>query len=188
VVPALVYLLRGTSRDLAVGCVVPWARCSSRRRWARRRTRGSFFAGALLAALGVLRLGLVVDFLSHAGIVGFMGGCAVVVCAQQLKGFLGVRQSAHALGLPSIVRALLSQSHQVDQHPFPSRFVALSPSMCTCLTLCGFLFYLLQWRWEPAVLGCCLLFVLQITRYFVSTATTTIMCLTFFETTNKITN
>jgi hypothetical protein len=49
------------------------------------------------------------------------------------------RQSAHALGLPSIVRALLSQSHQVDQHPFPCRSVALSPLLCTCLTVCGFL-------------------------------------------------
>ena len=39
---------------------------------------------------GVIRLGFLIDFLSHAAIVGFMGGAAITIALQQLKGFLGI--------------------------------------------------------------------------------------------------
>ncbi|KAJ0724266.1 putative SLC26A/SulP transporter [Helianthus annuus] len=35
------------------------------------------------------RLGFLIDFLSHAAIVGFMGGVVVTIAVQQLKGLLG---------------------------------------------------------------------------------------------------
>ncbi|MCO5597975.1 hypothetical protein L7F22_052064 [Adiantum nelumboides] len=50
----------------------------------------TFFAGIFQAALGLLRLGFIVDFLSHAAIVGFMGGAAITIGLQQLKGLLGI--------------------------------------------------------------------------------------------------
>ncbi|KAI5407930.1 Sulfate transporter 1.2, variant 2 [Lathyrus oleraceus] len=37
------------------------------------------------------RLGFLIDFLSHAAIVGFMGGAAITIGLQQLKGFLGIK-------------------------------------------------------------------------------------------------
>uniref|UniRef100_A0A803MSA0 STAS domain-containing protein n=1 Tax=Chenopodium quinoa TaxID=63459 RepID=A0A803MSA0_CHEQI len=37
------------------------------------------------------RLGFLIDFLSHAAIVGFMGGAAITIALQQLKGFLGIK-------------------------------------------------------------------------------------------------
>ncbi|MCE3050607.1 Solute carrier 26 [Datura stramonium] len=37
--------------------------------------------------LGILRLGFLIDFLSHAAVVGFMGGAAITIALQQLKGF-----------------------------------------------------------------------------------------------------
>lgn len=36
------------------------------------------------------RLGFLIDFLSHAAVVGFMGGAAITIALQQLKGFLGI--------------------------------------------------------------------------------------------------
>ncbi|XP_058111517.1 proton/sulfate cotransporter 2-like isoform X2 [Magnolia sinica] len=36
-------------------------------------------------------LGFLIDFLSHAAIVGFMGGAAITIALQQLKGFLGIK-------------------------------------------------------------------------------------------------
>lgn len=121
--PALVYPLLGTSRDLAVGTMAvgsmlfasmlgPAVR-DDPATYARLAFTATFFAGAFQAALGVLRLGFVVDLLSHSAILGFMGGAATVVCAQQLRGFLGVRHATHATGIVAIVRALLQQSHQV---------------------------------------------------------------------------
>lgn len=41
--------------------------------------------------LNVRRLGFLIDFLSHAAIVGFMGGAAITIALQQLKGFLGIK-------------------------------------------------------------------------------------------------
>ncbi|XP_062197275.1 sulfate transporter 3.1-like [Phragmites australis] len=144
-VPALVYAAMGSSRELAVGTMAvgsllfasmlgataPPAQDPAL--YARLAFTATFFAGVFQAALGVLRLGFLVDFLSHAAIVGFMGGAATVVCLQQLSGFLGLRHFTTATDLPAVMRAVFSQSP--------------------------------QWRWEPFVLGCCLLLFLQITRY-----------------------
>lgn len=59
------------------------------------------------------RLGFVVDFLSHAAIVGFMGGAATVVCLQQLKGMLGLVRFTHATDLVSVMRSVVTQVHEV---------------------------------------------------------------------------
>ena len=59
------------------------------------------------------RLGLIVDFLSHATIVGFMGGAATVVCLQQLKGILGLVHFTHEADLVSVMKSVFSQIHMV---------------------------------------------------------------------------
>lgn len=53
------------------------------------------------------------DFLSHATIVGFMGGAATVVCLQQLKGILGLVHFTHETDLVSVMRSIFSQTHEV---------------------------------------------------------------------------
>ncbi|WVZ59036.1 hypothetical protein U9M48_009244 [Paspalum notatum var. saurae] len=144
-VPALVYAVLGSSRELAVGTMAVGSLlfasmlgaaappAQEPALYAALAFTATFFAGAFQAALGVLRLGLLVDFLSHAAIVGFMGGCAVVVSLGQLKGFLGLEHSTHANDAPAIVANVVSQSA--------------------------------HWQWQPFVLGVCLLVFLQITRY-----------------------
>jgi len=59
------------------------------------------------------RLGFIVDFLSHATIVGFMGGAATVVCLQQLKSILGLEHFTHEADIVSVMRSVFSQTHQV---------------------------------------------------------------------------
>jgi len=60
------------------------------------------------------RLGLIVDFLSHATIVGFMGGAATVVCLQQLKSILGLVHFTHGADIISVMRSVFTQIHQVN--------------------------------------------------------------------------
>ncbi|MCO5557529.1 hypothetical protein L7F22_011095 [Adiantum nelumboides] len=50
----------------------------------------TLFAGIFQAALGLFRLGFIIDFLSHAAIIGFMAGAAITIGLQQLKGMLGI--------------------------------------------------------------------------------------------------
>ncbi|RXI02797.1 hypothetical protein DVH24_002875 [Malus domestica] len=94
----------------------------------------TFSAGVFQASLGLLRLaitndsivlrsssillfvayklGFIVDFLSHATIVGFMAGAATVVCLQQLKGILGLDHFTRGTDLVSVMRSVFSQTHE----------------------------------------------------------------------------
>ncbi|XP_042394345.1 sulfate transporter 3.1-like [Zingiber officinale] len=145
-VPPLVYAMMGSSRDLAVGTVAvsslligsmlsneisPTEEPSL---YLHVAFTATFFAGLFQAALGFLRLGFIVDFLSHATIVGFMAGAATVVCLQQLKGIFGLDRFTSATDVVSVMKSVFSQVH--------------------------------LWRWESAVLGCCFLFFLLLTRFF----------------------
>ncbi|KAF8016741.1 hypothetical protein BT93_H2077 [Corymbia citriodora subsp. variegata] len=123
-VPPLVYAMLGSSRDLAVGTVAVASLLISTmlgkevsptehtREYVQLVFTSTFFAGVFQASLGFLRLGFVVDFLSHATIVGFMGGAATVVCLQQLKGMLGLVHFTHATDLVSVMRSVITQVHE----------------------------------------------------------------------------
>ncbi|KAM3243473.1 hypothetical protein ACQJBY_055420 [Aegilops geniculata] len=145
-VPALVYAVMGSSRDLAVGTTAVGSLlfpallgkeappAENPELYMHLAFTATFFAGVFQAGLGILRLGFVVDFLSQAAIVGFMGGAATVVCLQQLKGLLGLEHFTRATDVVAVMRAVFSQTH--------------------------------HWRWESLVLGCCCLIFLLTTRFF----------------------
>lgn len=123
-VPPLVYSLMGSSRDLAVGTVAVASLLTAAmlgdevnvkenpKLYLHLAFTAAFFAGVFQACLGVFRLGFIVDFLSHATIVGFMAGAATVVCLQQLKGILGLDHFTHGTDLVSVMRSVFSQTHQ----------------------------------------------------------------------------
>ncbi|KAJ9182164.1 hypothetical protein P3X46_006189 [Hevea brasiliensis] len=123
-VPPLVYAILGSSRDLAVGTVAVASLLISSmlgkevnpnedpKHYVQLALTATFFAGVFQSSLGFLRLGFIVDFLSHATIVGFMGGAATVVCLQQLKGILGLIHFTHRTDLVSVMRSIFSQTHQ----------------------------------------------------------------------------
>lgn len=72
-------------------------------------------------------MGFIVDLLSHATIIGFMGGAATVVILQQLKGMLGLDRFTTATDIISVMESVFSQTHQVHitylhAAPIPSKF------------------------------------------------------------------
>ncbi|XP_038724262.1 sulfate transporter 3.1-like [Tripterygium wilfordii] len=123
-VPPLVYAMLGSSRDVAVGTVAVASLLiasmlgkeinpnENPKLYLQLALTATFFAGVLQAAMGFLRLGFIVDFLSHATIVGFMGGAATVVCLQQLKGILGLVHFTSGTDLVSAMRSVFTQTHQ----------------------------------------------------------------------------
>lgn len=129
--PALVYAVMGSSRDLAVGTTAVGSLlfpallgkeappAENPELYMHLAFTATFFAGVFQAGLGILRLGFVVDFLSQAAIVGFMGGAATVVCLQQLKGLLGLQHFTRATDVVAVMRAVFSQTHNVSQPHCP---------------------------------------------------------------------
>ncbi|KAK1301432.1 Low affinity sulfate transporter 3 [Acorus calamus] len=129
VVPPLIYAVMGSSREIAIGPVAvislllssmiqksadPSVDPTSYRKMVFTAT---FFAGVFQAAFGIFRLGFLVDFLSHAAIVGFMGGAAIVIGLQQLKGLLGITHFTNKTDVVSVVRAVWVAVHQ-PWHPY----------------------------------------------------------------------
>lgn len=52
-----------------------------------------------------------VDFLSHAAIVGFMSGAAIVIGLQQLKGLLGITHFTNKTDIISVIEAVFQSFH-----------------------------------------------------------------------------
>ncbi|XVE65959.1 hypothetical protein DITRI_Ditri08aG0042200 [Diplodiscus trichospermus] len=117
-VPPLIYAMLGSSKDLAVGTVAVASLLissmlgkevsprESPKQYVELVFTATFVAGVFQA------LGFMVDFLSHATIVGFMGGAATIVCLQQLKGMLGLVHFTHETDIVSVVRSVFGQIHQ----------------------------------------------------------------------------
>ncbi|XP_031500110.1 sulfate transporter 3.1-like isoform X1 [Nymphaea colorata] len=122
-VPPLIYAIMGSSRDVAIGTVAvasllmasmlgkEVSAAAQPGLYIHLAFTSTFFAGVFMAALGFLRLGFIVDFLSHATIVGFMAGAATVVSLQQLKGMLGLQHFTNETDLLDVLRSVFSQSH-----------------------------------------------------------------------------
>ncbi|KAG4981899.1 hypothetical protein AAZX31_10G028300 [Glycine max] len=123
-IPPLIYAMMGSSRDLAVGTVAVGSLLMGSmlsnavdpnedpKLYLHLAFTATLFAGVFQAALGLFRLGLIVDFLSHATIVGFMGGAATVVCLQQLKSILGLVHFTHGADIISVMRSVFTQTHE----------------------------------------------------------------------------
>lgn len=61
------------------------------------------------------------DFLSHAALVGFMAGAAIVIGLQQLKGLLGLSNFTTKTDIVSVLKAVFSALH----HPVSFLFLHL---------------------------------------------------------------
>jgi SulP family sulfate permease len=53
----------------------------------------TFMVGVIQLLMGIARLGVLVNFISHSVIVGFTAGAALLIAASQLKNFFGVEVS-----------------------------------------------------------------------------------------------
>ncbi|KAJ8443676.1 hypothetical protein Cgig2_019658 [Carnegiea gigantea] len=138
-VPALVYAVMGSSKDLAIGNVAVASilfsdmlgkvvsPIDSPREYLSLVFTATFFAGIIEASLGFLRLGFLIDLLSHATIVGFMGGVAVTVCLQQLKGLLGLTHFTHKTDVVSVLHSTFAQTHESNRKPAVFWINAMAP-------------------------------------------------------------
>ena len=61
--------------------------------------------------LATFRLGFLIDFLSHAAVVGFMAGAAITIALQQLKGLLGIQNFTKKTDIVSVMRSVWSTVH-----------------------------------------------------------------------------
>lgn len=99
-VPAVVAALWGSSRHLVSGpttaisvlvfaTLAPLAEPGSERYIGMVLTL-ALLAGLMQLAMGLARLGALVNFISHTVIVGFTAGAAFLIAASQIKNFLGL--------------------------------------------------------------------------------------------------
>ncbi|XP_042490647.1 probable sulfate transporter 3.5, partial [Macadamia integrifolia] len=118
-VPPLVYAVFGSSRDLAVGTVAAASlllaatlgekvsAIDDPALYLRLIFTSAFFTGIFQLALGIFRLGILVDFLSHSTIIGFMGGTATIISLQQLKGIFGLKHFTTKTDVVSVLKAII---------------------------------------------------------------------------------
>lgn len=100
ILPLIVYGLLGSSRALAVGPVAivsllvasgiaPLAEAGSAAYWQLALTL-ALLVGLIQAIMGLVRLGFLVNFLSHPVLAGFTSAAALVIGFSQLKHLLGI--------------------------------------------------------------------------------------------------
>ncbi|KAL5218694.1 hypothetical protein ABZP36_019378 [Zizania latifolia] len=65
----------------------------------------------LLPQYGLCKLGFIIEFLSHAAIVGFMAGAAITIALQQLKGFLGIADFTKKSDIISVMKSVWGNVH-----------------------------------------------------------------------------
>lgn len=65
----------------------------------------------------ICRLGFLIDFLSHAAVVGFMGGAAITIALQQLKGLLGIKKFTKKTDIVSVMRSVWTSVHHGVRPP-----------------------------------------------------------------------
>ncbi|XP_043810181.1 sulfate transporter 1.3 isoform X2 [Manihot esculenta] len=122
-VPPLIYAFMGSSRDIAIGPVAVVSLLlgtllqnevdykADAEAYRRLAFTATFFAGITQATLGFFRLGFLIDFLSHAAVVGFMGGAAITIALQQLKGLFGIQNFTKKTDIVSVLHSVFGAAH-----------------------------------------------------------------------------
>ncbi|MEW5420666.1 SulP family inorganic anion transporter [Amorphus sp. 3PC139-8] len=107
IVPILLYAVFGTSRALAVGpvAVVSLMTATAIGQVAQQGTAGyavaaltlALLSGGFLLFLGIFRLGILANFLSHPVIAGFITASGILIATSQLRHILGVSAGGFTL-------------------------------------------------------------------------------------------
>ncbi|VVA92152.1 unnamed protein product [Arabis nemorensis] len=146
-VPPLVYACMGSSRDIAIGPVAVVSLLlgtllraeidpnTNPDEYLRLAFTATFFAGVTQATLGFFRLGFLIDFLSHAAVVGFMGGAAITIALQQLKGFLGIKKFTKKTDIVAVLESVFSSAH----HGWNWQTILISACFLTFLLVSKFI-------------------------------------------------
>lgn len=120
ILPLVAYSIFGTSRTLSVGpvAVASLMTATSLGEIAAQGTADyltgaitlALLSGVFLSLMGLLRMGFVANFLSHAVISGFITASALIIALSQVKHMLGIK--AHGDTLPELSEQIL---HNLEQ-------------------------------------------------------------------------
>lgn len=157
-IPLVLYALLGTSRSLAVGPVAIVSLLTASAIGAAASTGVpatelalilALLSGAMLFAMGLLRFGFLVNFLSHSVISGFTSAAALIIGFSQLKHLLGIDLPRTHLVHETILNA-------VDRWPaYNWTTIALSVGAIGILLLARgpFARLLASWRVRDSIAG-----------------------------------
>ncbi len=130
--PPMVAALFGSSRQLATGpvAVVSLLTAAALEPIAATGSSGyvtyaivlSLLVGLFQLALGLLRLGVVVNFLSHPVIVGFTNAAAIIIATSQLDKIFGVRAEKAARHYETVWNTIVAAAQHVH---WPTFFIAV---------------------------------------------------------------
>ena len=128
--PLVVYAVLGSSRVLAVGPVAVLSLMTASalgavvgegESYALAAMTLALLSGGFLLLLGVLRLGFIANFLSHAVITGFVAASGVLIAISQLSAVLALPGGGH-----NVVERLASLLGQIDQTHGPTAIVGFA--------------------------------------------------------------
>ncbi|OWM66015.1 hypothetical protein CDL15_Pgr015441 [Punica granatum] len=123
-VPPLIYAIFGSSKHIAIGTVAAASLLiaamieekvsydDNPSLYVHLVFTATLFTGIFQSLLGIFRLGILVDFLSHSTIIGFMSGTAIIICLQQLKGIFGLTHFTTKTDLISVMHAVFSHRNE----------------------------------------------------------------------------
>ena len=124
-VPAIIAALYGSSQQLVSGpttaaSIVLFSALSALAEpgsadYVRLALTLTFMVGVIELAMGLARLGLLVNFISHAVVVGFTAGAAILIAMNQLEHFFGV-DIPRGLGIHEVLLTFFSSLGEI--HPF----------------------------------------------------------------------
>ncbi|MFO0316453.1 MAG: SulP family inorganic anion transporter [Hyphomonadaceae bacterium] len=122
IAPIIAYAVFGTSKVLAVGpvAVISLMTLTAAGKIAPAGSPEfiaaalilAFLSGAILIAMGVLRLGFLANLLSHPVVSGFITASGIIIATSQLKSILGIE--AHGDALPELVQTLAENIAQTN--------------------------------------------------------------------------
>jgi sulfate permease, SulP family len=114
ILPIIAYALLGSSRTLAVGpvAVISLMTLTAASNIAQPGSAEfiaaalllAFLSGAMLLAMGLLRLGFLANLLSHPVVAGFITASGLIIATSQMKSILGIKASGEAM--PELLQSL----------------------------------------------------------------------------------
>ncbi|TAM47435.1 MAG: STAS domain-containing protein [Gammaproteobacteria bacterium] len=126
--PPMVAALFGSSRQLATGpvAVVSLLTAAALEPIAASGSSGyvayaitlSLLVGLFQLSLGLLRLGVVVNFLSHPVIVGFTNAAAIIIATSQLDKIFGVRAEKATHHYETVWNTIVATAHDIHWPTF----------------------------------------------------------------------
>src|SRR5690554_2546875 len=131
IMPLVAYAIFGTSRTLAVGPVAVVSLMTAAAvgnlalagpaEYLTAAISLAFLSGVILILMGLFRLGILANFLSHPVISGFITASGLIIAASLLKHILGVDAGGH-----NLLDILLALGSQLEHVNLPTLIIGVS--------------------------------------------------------------